>query len=221
MLWPSVWWTLLAPCHLTSACTSPVYLSRLVSNVICSLEVITLSWILYIGYCLLWLEDCVSSNVMYWNFNSGPWVGLVHEDISFIIRITVPIKEALEKVVKTLLLGQQREAPSIEVSGFPWTSQCICCLNHRCPTLCLWDQSLCDFITPFSSCCFVRAAYIDKNIIMTIACPLKNKICFLKLKNYLHKTLIIHHWQLEINSYMLFIIMLYPQKVIENILRAV
>lgn len=56
---------------------------------------------------------------------------------------------------------------------------------------------------------------------MTIACPLKNKIDFLKLKNYLHKALIIHHLQLEINYYMLFIIMLYPQKVIENILRAV
>lgn len=56
---------------------------------------------------------------------------------------------------------------------------------------------------------------------MTIAYPLKNKIDFLKLKKYLHKTLIIHYLQLEINSYMLFIIMLYPQKVIENILRAV
>ena len=88
---------------------------------------------------LLRLEYCVFLKVMFWDLNfqshDEPWVGLVHEVISFIIGITAPIREALAKVVEPLILGQKREAPFIEVSGFPWISHWICCLNHRPPSL--------------------------------------------------------------------------------------
>lgn len=144
MLWPSL-------SVVNSSCSlSPnlcLYKSSLSLKVAIKYYLLTRSYYLIANsvywLLLLRLEYCVSLKVVYWDFNfqghDEPWVGLVHEDISFIIGITAPIKEALEKVVEPLILGQQREALSIEVNGFPWTSHWICCLNHRPPRLCVCE----------------------------------------------------------------------------------